>query len=308
MTNESFLSNKFIVFWLCIVSCLECDVPPSTLNKALSSYLDICSTPSPDIMVDWNQFASDETEKEAILKLCEDSQLFREWRGKYPNVLDFLTVFSSIKIPAASLVATLPKLIPRAYSIASIDPKFSLVGGQNIPVTDLVLETIEFEAGHFLPDQQQVDKPIRKGVCSGFLTRLPIGGRFLSYHHANAQFKMPNDPNLPIIMVGTGSGIAPFRAFWQHRTLLHWPKTSAWLYFGCQDDSENLFEEETVKSIQRRVAFSRMPNKCPKQYVQDLLNTDKASIYDLLLSHNAHVYICGKVWYKLIGDCSSLEN
>ena len=127
----------------------ECDIPPSTLKKALTSFLDLGSPLSPDRMIDWVQFCSDETEKEALIKLCEDNEAFQDWRSKRPNVLDLFVTFPSLKIPAASLVASLTKMMPRAYSIASIDPRYSLVGGQNIPVTDLLLEIAEFETGPF---------------------------------------------------------------------------------------------------------------------------------------------------------------
>ena len=50
----------------------------------------------------------------------------------------------------------------------------------------------------------------RKGVCTSFLDRLPVGGQFLSYHHANAMFKMPDDPNVPILMISAGSGKESF--------------------------------------------------------------------------------------------------
>ena len=116
----------------------------------------------------------------------------------------------------------------------------------------------------------------------------------MSYHHSNAQFKMPNDPNVPILMVSAGSGIAPFRAFWQQRMLRHYPKTSAWLYFGCRDVTENMFSDETQKFVQRRVAFSRI-DKDRKEYVQDLIEQDCAQVYDLIANHQAHIYICGKV-------------
>jgi hypothetical protein len=81
--------------------------------------------------------------------------------------------FPSLRIPAAGFVASLSKLMPRAYSIASVEPKFTLVGGQNIPVTDLVLEVVEFETGPFLAEE--TEPKMRKGVASNFLTRLPIG-------------------------------------------------------------------------------------------------------------------------------------
>merc|ERR1711976_144686 len=99
--------------------------------------------------------------------------------------------------------------------------------------------------------------------------------------------------NVPIVMISAGSGIAPFRAFWQQRSLLHWDKNSAWLYFGCRDDNENLFEEETAKSVQRILAFSR--KNSTKTYVQDLVAKDGDLIHDLIMNRKAHFYICGKV-------------
>ena len=86
----------------------------------------------------------------------------------------------------------------------------------------------------------------RNGCASHFLTTLPIGGRFLSYHFSNDLFRMPNDPTLHIIMVCAGSGIAPFRAFWQHRKNKRgYKKTSAWLYYGCR--YRNFYIYYTVK-------------------------------------------------------------
>ena len=65
------------------------------------------------------------------------------------------------------------KCVWTAYSIASIEPKFALVGGQNIPVTDLLMEVVEFETGPFLAEE--TEPKMRKGVASRFLTDLPIG-------------------------------------------------------------------------------------------------------------------------------------
>ena len=118
-------------------------------------------------------------------------------------------------------------------------------------------------------------------------------GQFLSYHHSNAMFKMPDDPNVPILMVSAGSGIAPFRSFWQQRMLLHWPRSTAWLYHGCRNRSENMFEDETSKIVQRHVAMSRVGDT--KQYVQDLLLRDQTFVYDVIANRKGHIYLCGKV-------------
>ena len=79
-----------------------------------------------------------------------------------------------------------------------------------------------------------------------------------------------------------------------HHITLHYPKSSAWLYFGCRDVTENMFSDETSKLVQRRVAFSRI-DRDRKEYVQDLIEQDNAQIYDLISNHQAHIYICGKV-------------
>ena len=79
------------------------------------------------------------------------------------------------------------KCVWTIYSIASIDPKFSLVGGQNIPVTDLLMEVVEFETGPFLPED--TEPKMRKGVASRFLTDLPIG--WLTFLANKKKFNSP---------------------------------------------------------------------------------------------------------------------
>ena len=61
----------------------------------------------------------------------------------------------SLKIPAASFVTSLPKLMSRTYSVASIDPKFSFIGEENIPVSDILIEVVEFASGPFLPEDTE---------------------------------------------------------------------------------------------------------------------------------------------------------
>ena len=76
-----------------IVNWEECDLPPCTLQKALTCYLDLGSTPMPDMMSDWVQYTNVDAEKDAITLLIEDQEVFTEWRNKRPNILDFLTMF-----------------------------------------------------------------------------------------------------------------------------------------------------------------------------------------------------------------------
>ena len=187
-----------------------CEVPPCTLRRALTSYLDISSTPTRDIVREWIQYAEDDSDAEGLEKLSSDLTTYKNWKQKYPNVSTLFEMFPSLKVPAACLIGTLHKLKPRAYSVASIDPQFTFFGIKNIPVTDLMVEMLEYETG-FKDNLQSDQCETRKGVCTSFLDRLPIGGKFLSYHHANAVFKMPDDSNASILMISAGSGIGKYQ-------------------------------------------------------------------------------------------------
>ena len=291
-----------------------CEVPPCTLRRALTSYLDISSTPTRDIIREWIQYAEDDADAEELEKLSSDLPTYKNWKQKYPNVSTLMVEYPSLKVPAACLVGTLHKLKPRAYSVASIDPQFTFFGIKNIPVTDLMVEMVEYKTG-FKADSQSNQFITRKGVCTSFLDRLPIGGKFLSYHHANAVFRMPHDSNASILMISAGSGIgkyqsdiycwqsrnykchnfsAPFRAFWQQRVLLDMPKSRAWLYYGCRNVSENVFDDETRNIVHRHTAMSRIDGK-EKEYVQHLLERDQSFVYDFIAFRKGFIYICGSV-------------
>ena len=95
------------------------------------------------------------------------------WYDYYPiQILEGLIWFLGVKSFVKRTV-DLKCVWTAAYSIASIEPKFALVGGQNIPVTDLLMEVVEFETGPFLAEE--TEPKMRKGVASRFLTDLPIG-------------------------------------------------------------------------------------------------------------------------------------
>ena len=125
-------------------------------------------------------------------------------------------------------------------------------------------------------------------------------------------FHLPSDGSAPLILVGTGTGIAPLRSFWQQRVSdmnnKSPPKSAItgrrqWgdirLFFGCRnpfldDIYRNEIEEAVRSKVLRSVAtaYSREKGK-PKQYVQDLLRKDSADLCDLILNRHAHVYVCG---------------
>ncbi|KDD74152.1 hypothetical protein H632_c1527p0 [Helicosporidium sp. ATCC 50920] len=128
------------------------------------------------------------------------------------------------------------------------------------------------------------------------------------YIHPNPDFRLPSDPATPIVMVGPGTGLAPFRAFVHHRRLAP-PAVGkagpAKLFFGCRrPDQDFLYASELQElaqggHVELHVAFSRVPGQ-KKVYVQDLLREEKERVWELL-EQGAHFYVCGDAT-RMAGD------
>jgi sulfite reductase (NADPH) flavoprotein alpha-component len=172
------------------------------------------------------------------------------------DVLDFLRRFNGVKLAAAELLALLKKLPPRLYSISS-SPKAH--PGQ----VHLCVGIVRTEFG---------GRP-RKGVCSTFLAdRVPANATVPVFIHHNKNFRPPRDPSAPMIMVGPGTGIAPFRAFLEERRATG-ATGKNWLFFGDQraatdflycDEIEAMVRDGTLTRVE--TAFSR--DQAEKIYVQ----------------------------------------
>jgi len=185
----------------------------------------------------------------------------------------------AVKVSPHEFIAGLRKLQPRLYSISS-SPKVH--PGE----VHLTVSAVRYEKdGHH-----------HKGVASTFLAdRLPIGDSAGVFIQRSPHFRVPADPAVPIIMVGPGTGIAPFRAFLEERE-----KTGAtgrnWLFFGDQRRSTDFLYSEQLTAWQRRghlrldLAFSR--DQKEKVYVQDRMREHAAELW-AWLEEGAHFYVCG---------------
>jgi len=137
----------------------------------------------------------------------------------------------------------------------------------------------------------------RKGVASTFLTdEAPVGDKVQVYVHSNKNFRLPASDDTPIIMVGPGTGVAPFRAFVEERGE-RGAKGESWLFFGDQkynfDFLYQLEWQDHLKSgalSKLDVAFSR--DQPEKVYVQDVMKKSASEIYTWL-EKGAHFYVCG---------------
>lgn len=196
---------------------------------------------------------------------------------------DLLDLFSQCGSQSHSLQTLIPHfspLLPRFYSIASSQAltKESL---------DLLIVTFSHKQGG----------KVRSGLSSQFLcehakimeTPIPI------YHHLAPHFKLPKDPTTPIIMIGPGTGVAPYRAFLQERLYQNAPGKN-WLFFGERQKAFDFYYEDFLLNLEKQhflrldCAFSRDQEE--KIYVQDLMKKEKKDIWQWIEQH-AVVYICG---------------
>lgn len=180
---------------------------------------------------------------------------------------------------AAAFVAILPKLSPRLYSIASSP---DAVPGQ----VSLCVGAVRYT---------KYDRA-RKGVCSTFMAdRIKPGDKVKVFVHSNKNFRLPEDGATPIIMVGPGTGIAPFRAFWQQR-VADGATGPMWLFFGNPyKATDGCYEDELVPLVESgklklSVAWSR--DQAYKIYVQNLMEQAGEEIWQWL-EKGAAVYMCG---------------
>jgi cytochrome P450/NADPH-cytochrome P450 reductase len=204
---------------------------------------------------------------------------------KRKSVLDILEEFPACDLPLAVFLELIPFLSPRYYSISSSPEKSP--GRCSITVGVVKGPALSGE-GEF------------KGTCSNYLAGLKPGDRFQAVvREPTANFRLPEDPSQPVIMVGPGTGIAPFRGFLQQRDGLQQSGTKlgdALLFFGCRHpDHDYLYRDELQDYDRRGVAsvyagFSRHEGSCT--YVQDLIAQEADRIWDLI-ERGARIYICG---------------
>jgi len=247
-----------------------------TLRTALTSQLNITTLSLP-VIKRYNEIAKD-AKLEALLDPANKRDLQEYLYGR--EIIDLFHRFPAREITADALVGILRKLPPRLYSIAS-SPKAHPAA-------------VHLTAGGVRYDAHGRE---RKGVCSTYLAdRIAAGEQAEVFVTPNKQFKLPADNDTPIIMVGPGTGIAPFRAFIEERQAIGAAGRN-WLFFGDQHYlTDFLYQSEwqsyLADGILTRldVAFSR--DQRQKIYVQDRMRENSAALY-AWLQEGASFYVCG---------------
>ncbi|MEZ5211954.1 molybdopterin-dependent oxidoreductase [Gordonia sp. (in: high G+C Gram-positive bacteria)] len=246
---------------------------PMTLRAALTDHLEIAR-----VTGDLVRFVHARHDTADLAALLDDPAALADWAWGRQSV-DLLARYP-VTATAADWLGVLRKLQPRLYSISSSP----LVAPDRVEVT---VSAVRFDA----PGGAR-----RGGVCSTYLADADDDTPVRIFVQRNKNFGPPEDPAAPMVMIGPGTGVAPFRGFLQHRAHAGADGPN-WLFFGEQhrdtdfyyrDELERFHREGTLNELD--LAFSRDQEE--KVYVQDRMLTRAADLWSWI-QRGAHVYVCG---------------
>ncbi|QOL27205.1 assimilatory sulfite reductase (NADPH) flavoprotein subunit [Thalassotalea sp. LPB0316] len=224
------------------------------------------------------EFWANHSGNAVLIDKLDDKNALREFALE--NQIIDIVKLAPTAVDAQTLVDNLRKITPRLYSIASSQAEVD-------EEVHLTLGVVAFDkAGE-----------ARLGGASGFLShRLAEGGKVKVFVEENNNFRLPQDDSTDVIMIGPGTGVAPFRAFMQEREARD-AEGRNWMFFGDQTFTQDfLYQVEWQNYLKSGlltkmdVAFSR--DQAEKVYVQHRIKENAAEVYQWLEA-GAHLYICG---------------
>ncbi len=252
----------------------------TTLSEALRTQFEI-KLPSKELLEEIGKRSGDQ-ELNALLEAGDKDKLADYLWGR--DTLDLLRQFPDMEFSAAEFLALLKPLQHRAYSISSSGKKFP-------DSVHLTVASVRYHAHN----------RDHKGVCSTFLADLVNDDTEVKiFFQPNKTFRVPDDDALPMIMVGPGTGIAPFRAFLQERQMRK-ASGANWLFFGDRNAATDFIYKEELETMMDQgiltrldLAFSR--DQAEKIYVQDRMREHGAEIF-AWLQQGGYFFVCGDAYH-----------
>ncbi|THG58002.1 NADPH-dependent assimilatory sulfite reductase flavoprotein subunit [Klebsiella variicola] len=218
------------------------------------------------------------TRSESLLPLVGDKAQLQQYAAATP-IVDMVR-FSPAQLDAEALIGLLRPLTPRLYSIASSQAEVE----SEVHVTVGVV-------------RYEIEGRARAGGASSFLAdRVEEDGEVRVFIEHNDNFRLPANPETPVIMIGPGTGIAPFRAFMQQRAA-DGAQGKNWLFFGNPHFTEDFLYQVEWQSYVKEGLLTRIDlawsrDQQQKVYVQDKLREQGAELWRWI-NDGAHVYVCG---------------
>ncbi len=218
------------------------------------------------------------TRSETLLPLVGDKAQLQHYAATTP-IVDMVR-FSPAQLDAEALIGLLRPLTPRLYSIASSQAEAE----NEVHVTVGVV-------------RYDIEGRARAGGASSYLAdRVEEDGEVRIFIEHNDNFRLPANPQTPVIMIGPGTGIAPFRAFMQQRAA-EGAEGKNWLFFGNPHFTEDFLYQVEWQSYVKEGVLSRIDlawsrDQQQKIYVQDKLREQGAEVWRWI-NDGAHIYVCG---------------
>lgn len=261
------------LLWLKGDELVSIDGQNMPLSQALHSHLEL--TQNTTVIVD--KYAALSRDEKLIALLADRAAL--QHYAKNTPIVDMVHQAPS-DLNADQLVALLRPLTPRLYSIASSQAETE----NEVHITVGVV-------------RYDIEGRPRTGGASGYLAdRLEVDGDIRIFIEHNDNFRLPTNPETPVIMIGPGTGIAPFRAFMQQREA-EGATGKNWLLFGNPHFTEDfLYQVEWQRYVKdgllTRIDLAWSRDQADKIYVQDKLREQGAELWSWI-QQGAHIYVCG---------------
>ena len=271
--DPTLVEELLALLWLKGDELVSIDGQNMPLQQALISHLEL--TQNTTVIVDkYAALSRDET----LIALLADKPALQQYAKNTP-IVDMVRQAPS-DLNADQLVALLRPLTPRLYSIASSQ-------AETESEVHITVGVVRYE----------IDGRPRTGGASGYLAdRLAVDGDIRIFIEHNDNFRLPVNPETPVIMIGPGTGIAPFRAFMQQREAIG-ATGKNWLLFGNPHFTEDfLYQVEWQRYVKdgllTRIDLAWSRDQAHKIYVQDKLREQGAELWRWI-QEGAHIYVCG---------------
>jgi len=282
---------------------------PNSIRTILTWGVDLQDVPKKTTLRMLAEYCSNQSEKETLIHLSSikgKSDFATIIEANRPSLAELFHLYPSCKPPIDHLLSVLGPLVPRYYSFCSSP----LVGGKKARVA---FSLVEILTAH---------NQLKHGLCTHWLTKLCIQHQLLEPGHYSAlipvidhpedalqvwaiynrssHFHIPSPIDSPLVMIGPGTGVAPFIGFLEHiqASYSEGQYPESWLFFGCRHpDHDYLYKDNLTEYAKQNVlkqlvtAFSRETSKVV--YVQHKLLEYTEELADLIVNQNATVFICG---------------